>query len=128
MVGGNISANISESDLVATVPRGYEIALATCLIIAAILAIFGNGIILLVESRNKCKTSCDWLILFIAANDIFCALINIPFYIVFHLGYWWAIGSDFTCKLHYYVEETTMFSSVLLLCIISIDRYFKTCR
>ena len=127
MVGGNISANISEYGLVVTIPRAYEIVLVVFLFISAILAIFGNGIILLVEIRNRCKTSSDWLILFMAANDISCALINIPFYIVYHLGYWRVIGSDVTCKLHYYVEQTTMFSSVLLLCIIAIDRYLKTC-
>ena len=110
------------------IPYGYEIALIIYLLVTAILAICGNSIILLVEANNRCKTSTDWLIMFMAANDMLCALLNIPFYIIYHLGFWSVLGSDASCKLHYYIEQTTMFSSTLLLCIVAVDRYFKTCR
>ena len=38
------------------------------------------------------------------------------------------IASDITCKVHYFLEAVTMLSSTLMLTIVAIDRFFKTCK
>ena len=103
-------------------------ALVIYMTLVAILAVSGNGIIILVERNNKCKTSTDWLVSFMSANDLIYAILNIPIHISLQLGSWTFSGSDALCKGHKFVERVTMYSSALLLCIVALDRYWKTCR
>ena len=117
-----------ESGETVTVPRWCELILCTFLLISAILALGGNSLILTVEIKNNFKTSTDWLVFFISANDFLFAVFNIPIYVIYHLGYWTMIASDITCKVHYFLEAVTMLSSTLMLTIVAIDRFFKTCK
>ena len=110
------------------VPKWSEIVLVIYMLMTAILAISGNCIILLVEINNHFKTSTDWLVCFMAANDILIASFCIPMYIINHMGYWAEIVSGVICKLHFYIEYVTTFASAMLLGTVAIDRYFKTCR
>ena len=110
------------------VPRWCELILCTFLLISAILAFGGNSLILLVETQNKFKTSTDWLVFFMSANDNLFAVFNIPIFTIYHLGYWHVIANDITCKLHYFLKAVTMLSSTLLLTTVAIDRFFKTCK
>ena len=129
--GNNVNiSNITAVDESKTslVPRWCEIILIHFLFITAILAVSGNCIILMVEVKNRYKTSTDWLVSFMAVNDVLFAMYNIPIYITYHLGYWKTIASNTTCKIHYFIEEVTMFSSAILLGTVAIDRYFKTCK
>lgn len=111
-----------------TLPDWSRILFIIFLLITGILAVSGNGIILLVERKNKCKTSTDWLVSCMAANDLAFATVNIPVHVVLQLGNWKPLGSDGLCKVHVFVQRMTMYSSTLLLCIIALDRYWKTCR
>ena len=124
------STNITLPDIgsVIIIPKWCEVVMTVYLFITGFLAITGNFLILTVEVKNKLKTSTDWLISFMGANDILFAMYNIPVYIIFHLGSWKSLASDVSCKLHYFVELTTMFSSAVLLGTVAVDRYFKTCR
>ena len=106
----------------------YEITLVIYMVLTTLLAVSGNGIIILVERNNKCKTSTDWLVCFMAANDLIYAIVNIPVHISLQLETWTFSGSDTLCKGHTFVERVTMYSSALLLCIVALDRYWKTCR
>ena len=55
-------------------------------IIVMILAVTGNGVILIVEQFNKQKTSTDWLVTFMSGYDIVLAGCNIPIYILYVNG------------------------------------------
>ena len=131
-ISRNASSNINDSGYYLgkeTVSSSWpEVVLIFYMITTAILAIGGNGIIILVEIRNLCKTSTDWLVTSMAANDILFALVNIPVHVMFHSGSWANIGSDAGCAIHTFVEKVTVFSSTLLLCAVAVDRYLKTCR
>ena len=72
-----------ESGKTVTVPRWCELILCTFLLISAILAIGGNSLFLIVEIKNKFKTSIDWLVFFISANDFLFAVFNIPIYVIY---------------------------------------------
>lgn len=117
-----------ENGKIIVIPRSCQIILVVYLSITCVLAIFGNCLILMVEIKNRFKTSTDWLVCFMAVNDILLATFCIPMYVIMHMGYWAEIASDVLCKFHFYINEVTMFSSALLLGTVAIDRYFKTCR
>ena len=124
-----LDSNISDSDCdVDLVPRWAEIGLTVYMMTTALLSIFGNGLIVIVEVKNLCKTSTDWLVFCMAANDILFALVNIPIYVMFYMGSWLYTGSDAGCSIHVFIEKSTIFSSTLLLCTVAVDRYCKTCR
>ena len=120
------STNIHSDDTV--IPEWCQILLIIYMLATAVLAICGNGIIILVERKNRCKTSTDWLVACMAANDFVFALVSIPIHTLVHLGTWESLGSDGACKVHVYVEKVTTYSSTLLLCVVALDRYLKTCR
>ena len=127
------SSNVTDCDSLkleneAVIPSWSEIGLIIFMILTAVLAISGNSIIILVEMKNLCKTSTDWLVMYMAANDILFAIVNIPIYVIFHSGYWVNIGTDTGCMIHIFVEKVTVFSSTILLCTVAADRYIKTCR
>ena len=98
--------------------------LISLMVVVAILAIFGNGIIILVERKNRCKTSTDWLVCFMAANDLTYSIVNVPIKITKQFG----ITANFLCKTDVFFEKWTMYSSTLLLATVALDRYWKTCR
>ena len=113
---------VSENDV--PLPAWCPVVLISLMVLAAVLAIFGNGIIILVERKNKCKTSTDWLVCFMAANDLTYSFVNVPIKIFQQIGN----TSNFLCKVDIFFEKWTMYSSTLLLAIIALDRYLKTCR
>ena len=119
---------IKELGTVGGVPRWSEMLLTVFLIMTAILGVSGNSLIVLVESKNLFKTSTDWLVAYMATTDIIFALINIPIYVLFHVGCWEYVGSDAGCMIHLFIEKSTMLSSSLSLCTVAADRYLKTCR
>ena len=128
---GNTTTDFNSTNEIridSTVIDWCRIVLIIYMVLVAILAVSGNGIIILVGRKNRCKTSTDWLVCFMAANDLTFAIINIPVHISLQLGSWKFLGSDTLCKVHVFVERMTMYSSTLLLCIVALDRYWKTCR
>lgn len=124
-VSCNLTCKVVENIMV---PNWSRILLIIYMLITGVLAASGNGIIILVERKNKCKTSTDWLVSCMAANDLAFAIINIPIHVVLQLGSWKSLGSDGLCKVHAFVEKWTVYSSTLLLCTVALDRYWKTCR
>ena len=127
---GSFDANITaeDSDDLITIPVWCEIIMIVYLYLTAILAVCGNCIILLVETKNRYKTSTDWLVTFMSCTDILFAVFPVPVYIVIQMGFFADIASDAICKMFRFVEYFTTFSSALLLGTVAIDRYFKTCR
>ena len=113
-----------EHDNHSALPDWCRILLITYMVIAAILAIFGNGVIILVERKNRCKTSTDWLVCFMAANDLTYVVINVPI----NVSLQFRSTEALLCNIHMFVEKWTVYSSTLLLCTVALDRYWKTCR
>ena len=105
-------------------PDWCPVVLTTLIVIAALLATFGNGIIILVERKNRCKMSTDWLVCFMAANDLTYSIINVPIKVLRQFG----TTETFLCKIDFFIEKWTMYSSTLLLATVALDRYWKTCR
>ena len=105
-------------------PVWCPVVLISLMVVVAILAIFGNGIIILVERKNRCKTSTDWLVCFMAANDLTYSIVNVPIKITKQFGN----TANFLCKTDVFFEKWTMYSSTLLLATVALDRYWKTCR
>ena len=116
------NTTVSENDI--PLPAWCPVVLILLMVSAAVLAILGNGIIILVERKNKCKTSTDWLVCFMAANDLTYSFVNVPIKTFQQIGNM----EIFLCKVDIFFEKWTMYSSTLLLATIALDRYVKTCR
>ena len=68
------------------------------MVIIMVLAVLGNSVILVMELFNKQKTSTDWLVTFMSANDLVLAC-NVPIYILLYSG---------KCKTHLCLTSCTL--------------------
>ena len=117
-------STICEKYILLHVPAWCHVLLISLMVRAATLAVFGNGVIIVVERKNRCKTSTDWLVCFMAANDLTFSLVSVPIKISKQYG---NTGS-FLCKTDVFFEKWTMYSSTLLLTTVALDIFWKTCR
>ena len=111
------------------VPEWSIVTLIIYIITAMVIGLSGNSLVLIVLRKVKQKTSTDWFVIFIAACDLISLSVSGTLYILFLVpDIWTAISSEFVCKFHYYVIHCVFLESLLLITLMGIDRYIKTCR
>ncbi|XP_077863317.1 RYamide receptor-like [Saccoglossus kowalevskii] len=109
-------------------PLGIEdsgqLALITMYSVAALLALIGNVVVILVlcfSERNR--TDLNKFLINLAVSDLTMAIFCIPFsFVQAMLGYW-IFGKEM-CKLVAFVQQVSVTVSIYTLTAIGIDRYF----
>lgn len=96
--------------------------------IIMLIGIPGNVMIILVQKRNRDRSSTDYLIVVMAAYELVCSSLNAAVKIIMNTRLWLYIASDHICRLHLFLTYITTFSSTYLLAAVAIDRYVKTCK
>ena len=92
------------------------------------LAIPANGIVIIViSSVQNVRTPTSTFLLNLCVADILIASLYIPFITVdlFVVGHW--VFGDFMCKLVSFAYHLATFFSILILTVISLERYISIC-
>lgn len=111
------------------IPKWAELVSIVFMSIVTIIGVPGNGIILIVQWKNREKSSTDYLVSTMAVFECFCAGFNSVLIILKRVKYIWiAIASPWICRIHTFSIYNTSISSTLLLTVIALDRYIQTCR
>jgi cell division protein FtsL len=88
----------------------------------------GNILVIIVETKEKNKSSTDWFVLALAVCDVVSLSFNIPVFFLAFTSLWRYVGSTIGCKLHTYVHFLTYLASALMFAAIGFDSYTKICR
>lgn len=106
--------------------RTVELVYLTAIVV---LGVPGNGLIILVQVKNKDKSSTDCLVLTMALFDFICSSFNAVICIIHNTrSIWKFIASTCLCKVFLFTSFATGVSSTLLVACVAIDRYVKTCK
>lgn len=114
----------------ATAQRDEKLAKIEITVQAVILflAIFGNGMVILVLVCRKKKLSrMNLLILHLAIADLFVAFFNILPQLIWDITYMF-YGNDFLCRSVKYFQVVAMYASSYVLLTTAIDRYMVICH
>ena len=98
------------------------------LFVIMLIGIPGNSLIICVQSRNRDKSSTDYLIMVMAAYELVCCSLNASLKMSMNTKLWIYIASPTLCRFHVNVVYVTTFTSAFLLAAIAVDRYIKTCK
>ena len=98
------------------------------LFVIMLIGIPGNSLIICVQSRNRDKSSTDYLIVMMAVYELVCCSITTTLQISMNTTLWIYIASNTLCRFYYNVVYITTFTSTFLLAAIAVDRYIKTCK
>ncbi|XP_036357850.1 neuropeptide Y receptor type 2-like isoform X2 [Octopus sinensis] len=106
------------------VPTGLVVILAMLYGAISILAVLGNGLVILVIVKNKrMQTVTNLFISNLAVADVITGMFAIPFQFQAALLQQW-IFAHFLCSLAPFVLTMSVSVSVLTLTVIAVDRYF----
>lgn len=102
---------------------------ASVLICIASIAIPGNILIIILQGKNKDKTSTDYLIMNMAMFELTYSSVLLPIRVLLDLpDVWKVVSSDSLCKFEYSLHYIMSLGSSWLLGVIAVDRYIKTCK
>ncbi|XP_029315197.1 C-X-C chemokine receptor type 1 [Cottoperca gobio] len=109
-----------------TVPGLKRLGLMITFIIVFVFSVVGNTVVVYVVcSMKKCRARTDIYLIHLAMADLLFSL-TLPFWALnAHSG--WIFG-NFLCKLLSSFQEASVYSGVLLLACISVDRHFAIVR
>lgn len=94
-----------------------------------IIGVPGNGLIILVHSKNNEKTSTDFYVLTMAVLEFISSSASAVLRIFVNTCVVWiAIASVQVCSLRQFVTTYTTQTAAYILGAIAVDRYIKTCR
>lgn len=111
------------------IPDWAELVSFVFMSVVTILGLPGNGIILIVQWKNREKSSTDYLITTLAVFECFCSGFNSIMIILRRVkSIWLSIASAWICRVHTFSMYNTSISSTLLLTVIALDRYSLACR
>ena len=99
------------------------------LLIIILIGIPGNLLILMVQRKNKEKTTTDYYVVSMAVYELLCSSINTTMRISVNMDIMWKlIASEGACSFRQFSVLVTSMSSSFLLAAIALDRYMKTCK
>ncbi|KAK3090616.1 hypothetical protein FSP39_013157 [Pinctada imbricata] len=105
------------------VPPGIIVLLAFLYGSISLIAVFGNGLVILVIAKNKkMQTVTNILIANLALADVIIGIFSIPFQFQAALLQKWVVA-NFMCSMAPFVKNVSVNVSVFTLTVISIDRY-----
>ncbi|XP_073818456.1 alpha2-adrenergic-like octopamine receptor [Musca autumnalis] len=127
--GGNFTSNITEVHWDGRYPSGYtltHIVIASIIVtILMIIIIVGNMLVIIaIATEKSLKNIQNWFIASLAVADFFLGLIIMPFSLANELMGYWIFGS-WWCDIHSAMDVLLCTSSIMNLCLISLDRYWS---
>jgi hypothetical protein len=110
-------------------PSGYNL---TTIVIAAvvvtilmIIIVIGNLLVIIaIMTEKSLKNIQNWFIASLAVADFSLGLIIMPFSLANELMGYWVFG-DWWCDIHSAADVLLCTSSIMNLCLISLDRYWS---
>lgn len=126
---GNLTSNITEVHWDGRYPSGYtltHIVIASIIVtILMIIIIVGNMLVIIaIATEKSLKNIQNWFIASLAVADFFLGLIIMPFSLANELMGYWIFGS-WWCDIHSAMDVLLCTSSIMNLCLISLDRYWS---
>jgi len=98
------------------------------LLIVILIGAPGNLMLILIQWKNKKRSTTDTLLMAMACYEFCCSSINAPWkFIKIFDPLWVAIGSPFLCKFTLFSINFDNLGSAQMLAAIAADRYIKTC-
>uniref|UniRef100_A0A1I8NNR1 G-protein coupled receptors family 1 profile domain-containing protein n=1 Tax=Stomoxys calcitrans TaxID=35570 RepID=A0A1I8NNR1_STOCA len=127
--GANLTSNITEVHWDGRYPSGYtltHIVIASIIVtILMIVIIVGNMLVIIaIATEKSLKNIQNWFIASLAVADFFLGLIIMPFSLANELMGYWIFGS-WWCDIHSAMDVLLCTSSIMNLCLISLDRYWS---
>lgn len=117
--GQNVTApkdQLQEADM------PYKILVAVLASLLALIILVGNGLIIVsVMMVKKLRQPANYLIVSLALSDFLVALVVLPLTIVYDILGEWVFGSTI-CNIHVSFDVICCTTSIMNLCMISIDR------
>ncbi|XP_017492807.1 PREDICTED: pyroglutamylated RFamide peptide receptor-like [Rhagoletis zephyria] len=104
----------------------YIVMVVSCLFYstAFILGALGNGLIIYIVCKyTRMRSLCNVFLASLATADFLLVCVCIPVKMVQLVTYTWTLG-DLTCRLLHYVQNVSVFCSVLTLTTMSVERYW----
>ena len=96
---------------------------AFAITIIIVLIVFGNVLVIHAVTSNKSlKTFQNMLISSLAVTDLCIGIFVMPFSLVNHVSSYWSFG-HYWCEIYGALDVFLCTSSILIICLISIDRY-----
>jgi hypothetical protein len=96
--------------------------------VVIVIGILGNGLILAMYISHKNKMATDWYFIFVAIFDLAMCVCGVPVQLSFQTKTWYRLGSDAVCRGYYFLTQSLTVSSMLILCLIAVERYIKLCK
>lgn len=131
IVNTTSSGNFSDGDVLYTGQKdcchyGWTVYISLIFLTTVfVTGLFGNLVVLRVMVAVKHKSSTDIFVTFLSASDLMAVLTNIPVHVIMDVKAWTLFGSNFGCKIHYFLLNMTFISSELFFTFIGLDRYLK---
>lgn len=111
------------------VPQWAKWTVMTYLLFVMVFGVTGNGLLILVQTKNKNKTSTDYLIFAMAVVEFVTSSVYTSFNICRQVNtVWKKLASAVLCKLLTFLGYQLGMSSIFLITAIAVDRYIKTCK
>lgn len=108
-------------------PFEAQVVQTILLLVVCLVGLIGNTLVIYVVIRfSKMQTVTNMYIVNLAIADE-CFLIGIPFLMVTILKGGWIFG-HFACKAFMITTSINQFTSSILLCVMSADRYIAVCH
>ncbi|ETN64388.1 hypothetical protein AND_003871 [Anopheles darlingi] len=127
--GGTGIADANLTIVHGTYPSGYtlpHIIIASIIVtVLMIVIVVGNMLVIIAIATEKTlKNIQNWFIASLAVADFFLGLVIMPFSLANELmGYW--IFGNWWCDIHSAMDVLLCTSSIMNLCLISLDRYWS---
>lgn len=111
-----------------TTDHGYNLAqsIAMCIILGGIIitTIIGNTLVCVcIFLVRKLRRPCNYLLVSLAVSDLCVAILVMPMALIYEICGQWIFG-DIACNLWVSLDVLSCTSSILNLCMISVDRYY----
>ncbi|XP_055680205.1 alpha-2 adrenergic receptor isoform X2 [Lutzomyia longipalpis] len=112
-----------------TYPSGYTIAhivfASIVVTILMVIIVVGNMLVIIaIATEKSLKNIQNWFIASLAVADFFLGLVIMPFSLANELMGYWVFGA-WWCDIHSAMDVLLCTSSIMNLCLISLDRYWS---
>ena len=125
----NSLVNFSHTDIISRSPSNYglpEIIILSIIITAVMVVIvIGNMLVVIaIATENNLSTVQNWFIASLAISDMLIGLVIMPFSLSYLLMSYWMFG-EVWCNIHAASDVLLCTSSIMNMCLISLDRYWS---
>ncbi len=132
--GGSINYTewVSDFEVVTAYPSAYSqtqvVVLALIMTAMMVVIVVGNMLVVIaIATENNLTAVQNWFIASLAAADMLIGVMIMPFSLAYELMGYWMFGSIW-CEIHGASDVFLCTSSIMNICLISLDRYWSITR